>query len=63
MKDGQGQSKRAERIFYTFRETMDQLAASEYTLRKLMKSGLPCHRIGRKIVFLKEEVADWKEGH
>ncbi|MFA5066025.1 MAG: hypothetical protein WC566_11265 [Dehalococcoidia bacterium] len=60
--DGQGQSKRTERIFYTFIETMDQLAVSKHMLRKLMKSGLTSHRIGRKIVFLKEDVADRKKG-
>jgi len=62
MMDGQGQSKRTERIFYTFIETMDQLAVSKHMLRKLMKSGLTSHRIGRKIVFLKEDVADRKKG-
>jgi excisionase family DNA binding protein len=51
--------KRTGRIFYTFKEAMNHLAVSRYTLRKLMKSGLPSHRIGRKIVFLKEDVADW----
>ncbi len=55
--------KRNERIFYTFKEAMDHLAISRYTLRKLMKSGLPSHRIGKKIVFLKEDVADWLMGH
>jgi len=63
MKDGQGRSKRTERIFYTFNEAMDQLAVSKYMLRKQMKSGLPCHRIRRKIVFLKEDVAAWKREH
>jgi len=62
MTGGQKRSKRTERIFFTFNETMDQLAVSKYMLRKLMKSGLPCHRIGKKIVFLKEDVADWKKG-
>lgn len=63
MKDGQGRSKRTERIFFTFNETMDRLSVSKYVLRKLMKSGLPYHRIGRKIVFLKEDVAEWKKEH
>ncbi len=39
------------------------MSVSRYMLRKLMKSGLPYHRIGMKIVFLKEDVADWKKGH
>ena len=51
--------KCTERILYTFKEATDHLAVSRYTLRKLMKSGLPSHRIGRKVVFLKGDVADW----
>jgi hypothetical protein len=39
------------------------LACPKYKLRKLMKSGLPSHRIGKKIVFLKEDVAGWLKGH
>ena len=54
--------KRTERIFYTFKEAMDYLAVSRYKLRKLMKSGLPSHRIGRKIIFLKEDVTIWTKG-
>jgi len=42
---------------------VEHLAVSKYSLRKLMKKELPYHRIGRKIVFLKEDVADWKKRH
>jgi len=63
MKDRQGRSKRTERIHWTFAETQAILSVSEYGLRKLMKNGLTCHRIGRKIVFLKEDVEDWRKGH
>lgn len=55
--------KRTEQIFYTFKEAMACLAVSKYTLRKLMNSGLPSHRIGKKIVFLKEDVAIWLKKH
>jgi excisionase family DNA binding protein len=55
--------KCTERIFYTFKEAMNYIAVSKYTLRKLMKSGLPSYRIGRKIVFLKEDVARWLKEH
>ncbi len=54
--------KRTKRIFFTFKEAVDYLAVSRYTLSKLMKSGLPSHRIGKKIVFLKKAVAGWLKG-
>ena len=60
---GKKSDKRTERIFYTFKEAMEHLAVSEYTLRKTMKSGLPSHSIGKKIVFLKEDVAGWLKKH
>jgi hypothetical protein len=56
-------SKRAERIHWTFSETQAILSISKYGLRKLMKNGLESHRIGRKIVFLKEDVEEWRKSH
>jgi len=55
--------KRTERIFYTFKETKEKLSVTNYGLRKLMQSRLPYHRIGKKIVFLKKDVAEWRKGH
>jgi len=48
--------KKIERIFYTFQETQEFLEISHNTLYKLMKQGLPSHKIGRKRVFLKEDL-------
>lgn len=52
-----------ERIFFTFKEAEEYLGISRYMLRKLMKLGLPSHRIGKKIVFLKEDIARWIKEH
>jgi hypothetical protein len=56
-------SKRTERVHWTFAETQVILSVSKYSLRKLMKNGLASHRIGRKIVFLKEDVEQWRKSH
>jgi len=56
-------SKRTERIFWTFSETQAILVISKYGLGKLMKNGLASHRIGRKIVFLREDVEEWRRSH
>ena len=43
-----------QRIFFTFQEAQKFLGVSHQTLYKLMKEGLPSHKIGKKRVFLKE---------
>jgi len=63
MSDEQNRSKRTERIFWTFKETQAILAVSKFGLSKLMKNGLASHRIGRKIVFLKEDVEECRRSH
>lgn len=52
-----------ERIFFTFQEAQDFLKVSHQTLYKLMKDGLPSHKIGKKRVFLKEDLVDWIKAH
>ena len=52
-----------ERIFYSFQETQEFLGISHQTLYKLMGQGLPSHKIGRKRVFLKEELIQWIKEH
>jgi len=52
-----------ERIFYTFSETQEYLGISHQTLYKLMKQGLPSHKIGKKRVFLKEDLEKWIREH
>jgi len=59
MNTNMNKRKPVERIFFTFKETQEYLSVSSYGLRKLMKSGLQSHRIGKKIVFLKDDVATW----
>ena len=52
-----------EPIFYTFRETQEFLRVSHETLYRLMKQGLPSHKIGGKRVFLKEDLIQWIKEH
>lgn len=59
----QQEPKKIERIFYTFREAQEFLNVSHQTLYGLMKQGLPSHKIGRKRVFLKEDLIRWIMEH
>lgn len=52
-----------ERIFLTFAEAQDFLGVSHQTLYNLMKKGLPSHKIGKKRVFLKEDLVQWIKEH
>jgi len=55
--------KKIERIFYTFREAQEFLNISHDTMYRLMEQGLPSHKIGRKRVFLKEDLIQWIKEH
>ncbi len=55
--------EKPERIFYTFLETQQFLGVSHQTFYKLMKEGLPSHKIGKKRVFLKEDLTEWIKKH
>jgi len=55
--------KSIERIFFTFQETQEFLGVSHQTIYKLMKEGLPSHKIGKKRVFLKEDLIRWIKEH
>ena len=57
------QSSNVERIFYTFQEAQEFLGVSHQTLYKLMKEGLSSHKIGKKRVFLKEDLIRWIKEH
>ena len=61
--DEQRQDHKIERIFFSFSETQEFLGVSHQTLYKLMKDGLPSHKIRRKRVFLKEDVIKWIKDH
>ena len=52
-----------ERIFFTFAEAQEFLGISHQTLYKLMNEGLPSHKIGKKRVFLKEDLIQWIKEH
>ncbi len=52
-----------ERIFLTFQETQEFLDVSHQTLYKLMREGLPSHKIGKKRVFLKDDLIQWIKEH
>ena len=57
------EQEKIERIFYTFLEAQEFLNVSHDTIYKLMKDGLASHKIGRKRVFLKEELVQWIKEH
>ena len=52
-----------ERIFFTFTEAQEFLGVSHQTIYNLMKEGLPSHKIGKKRVFLKEDLVRWIKEH
>jgi len=52
-----------ERIFLSFQETQEFLGISHQTVYKLMKEGLPSHKIGKKRVFLREDLVRWINEH
>jgi len=56
-------SRDIERIFFTFAEAQEFLGVSHQTIYKLMKDGLPSHNIGKKRVFLKEDLVRWIMEH
>jgi excisionase family DNA binding protein len=52
-----------ERIFFTLTEAQEFLGVSHQTIYKLMEEGLPSHKIGKKRVFLKEDLIKWIKEH
>jgi len=57
------ESQPIERIFLSFSEAQDFLGISHQTIYKLMNEGLESHKIGRKRVFLKEDLVKWIKEH
>ena len=55
--------KMIERTFFTFIEAQEFVVGSHQTIYKLMESGLPSHKIGKKWVFLKDDLAKWIKEH
>ena len=52
-----------QRIHMTFQEAQKFLGVSHQTIYRLMKQGLASHKIGKKRVFLKEELVQWIKDH
>ena len=52
-----------QRIFMTFQEAQEFLGVSHQTIYRLMKQGLVSHKIGKKRVFLKDELVQWIKSH
>jgi excisionase family DNA binding protein len=63
MTEEPNRKKNLDRAFLTFQETQGFLEVSHQTLYKLMKEGLPSHKIGKKRVFLKDELMQWIKDH
>jgi excisionase family DNA binding protein len=55
--------EKIDRIFLSFTEAQEYLKISHQTLYKLMEEGLESHKIGRKRVFLKEDLEKWIREH
>jgi excisionase family DNA binding protein len=55
--------KDVEQILLTFAEAQELLRVSHQTIYKLMKQGLPSHKIANKRVFLKEDLLKWIREH
>ena len=55
--------KAVEREVFTFAEAQEFLRVSHQTIYKLIKEGLPSHKIGNKRVFLKEDLIQWVKEH
>jgi len=52
-----------ERAFLTTKEAQGFLGVCNLTLYKLIDQGLPSHRVGRRRVFLKDELIRWIKEH
>jgi excisionase family DNA binding protein len=63
MSEDAGDSKDIERIYLTFQEAQKFLGVSHQTIYRLMKQGLASHKIGKKRVFLREELVKWIHEH
>lgn len=61
-KDNQN-TQDVQRIYMTFQEAQKFLGVSHQTIYRLMKQGLASHKIGKKRVFLKEELVQWIREH
>lgn len=59
----QNNSQETQRIHMTFQEAQKFFGVSHQTIYRLMEQGLASHKIGKKRVFLKEELIQWIKDH
>lgn len=55
--------RKIERVVLTFGEAQEFLRVSHQTLYNLMRQGLPSHKIGKKRMFLHDELLEWVRTH
>lgn len=55
--------QKIERVVLTFGEAQEFLRVSHQTLYNLMGQGLPSHKIGKKRMFLRDELLQWVKEH
>ena len=63
MSNPQEQSRKFERIYLTSQEAQELMGVSHKTMYNLMRQGMPSHKIGKKRVFLREELVQWITEH
>ena len=63
MTEDNGNAQETQRYYMTFQEAQKFLGVSHQTLYRLMKQGLISHKIGKKRVFLREELVQWIKEH
>ena len=51
--------QRIERVLLTFEEAQELLRVSHQTVYNLMRRGLPSHKVGKRRMFLKDELLQW----
>ena len=58
-----GSTQDLQRIHLTFQEAQKFFGVSHQTIYRLIEQGLPSHKIGKKRVFLKEDLIQWIKDH
>ena len=52
-----------EQILLSITEASKMLGVSHTTLYKLIREGLPSHKVGKRQMFLKEDILKWVQEH
>ena len=51
--------QKIDQVVLTFAEAQEFLRVSHQTMYNLMRQGLPSHKVGKKRMFLKDELLQW----